>query len=69
MNIKFIHHSGKKLRTRTNTPIMLLSDLKALAVKMFGADVVEDHFSYVDSEGDKIEICNQDDWENSLEDY
>ena len=36
---------------------------------MFGADVVEDHFSYVDSEGDKIEVCNQDDWENCLEDY
>jgi len=58
MNIKFIHHSGKKLRTVSKTPTLLLADLKALAVRLFGSDVVEDNFSYLDSEGDKIEVSN-----------
>lgn len=68
MIIKFIHHSGKKRQTSVEkTPSF--TELRAIAVKIWGQSVANCLFGYTDDEDDLITISDQDDWNVCIEEF
>jgi len=66
MIIKFIHHNGKKRQTKVSK-IPVFTDLRKLAIKIWGDSIKNCQFGYIDCDEELITVVNQDDWEVCVE--